>query len=118
MFAVQQGARTAEFGIVKEAAQDAQVLRVQGELDVATVPALREQLAALAAERVVVDLSQVTFVDSVSLAALLTAARKAEHFAVVVPRDSFGMLIFEASGMEQVLALFESREQALAHVRA
>ena len=118
MFAVQQGARAVEFGIERETAQEAQIVVVRGELDVATVPALREQLSALAAERVVVDLSGVTFVDSVSLAALLTAARKARHFAVVVPRDSFGMLIFEASGMEQVLPLHESRAQALEHVLA
>lgn len=117
MFAVQQGTPSTEFGIVQETVEDVQVLVVRGELDVATVPALREQLAALASERVVVDLSAVTFVDSVSLAALLTAARRADHFAVVVPRDSFGMLIFEASGMEQVLALFEARADALAHVR-
>ena len=118
MFAVQQGEQSTGFGVEREAAQGAQVLAVRGELDVSTVPALREHLSALAAERVVVDLSAVTFVDSVSLAAILTAARKADHFAVVVPRDSFGMLIFEASGMEQVLALFESRAEALAHVRA
>jgi anti-sigma B factor antagonist len=53
------------------------VLCAQGELDLATAPALRRALASAAAGEpvdLVVDLSGVTFVDASGLAALLESA--------------------------------------------
>jgi anti-sigma B factor antagonist len=124
MFAVPQGARIAEFGIDQEQIEDVLVLSIRGELDLATVPALRVQLdGALERDvkRLVVDLAEVTFVDSISVAALLTAARRIGpegRFALVVHRESYGMLVFEAGGIETVLPLFETRDHALAHARS
>jgi anti-sigma B factor antagonist len=125
MFSVQQGPRNVDFAIKKEPAEgDVLVLAVKGELDVATVPGLRDELnGALerGVTRMVVDLSDVTFVDSVSLAALLTTSRRlgdAGRFALVVQRDSYGMLIFEAGGIDAVLPLFETRLEAVAHARS
>ena len=124
MFSVKQGAQNGEFGVVQEQVEDVVVLAVRGELDMATVPGLRVQLnGALerGVKRMVVDLTDVTFVDSVSLAALLTTARKIGNdgrFALVVKRDSYGMLIFEAGGIDAVLPLFETRAEALAHARS
>lgn len=57
----------------------ATVLRLRGELDLRTVPRLREGLARAVAEDggdVVVDLAAVGFVDSTGLSALLNALRR------------------------------------------
>lgn len=123
MFSVQQGTPVAELGIEQHDEGGVVVLAVSGELDVATIGQLRDALDAVhesGAVRLVVDLTGVTFVDSVSLAALLTASRRVGddgRFALVVQRNSYGMLVFEAGGMRAVLPLFETRAEALAHAR-
>jgi anti-anti-sigma factor len=65
----------------------AHVLRVVGELDIATAPILRtavtEVLSARPA-RVVLDLSHVRFLGSAGLAALLDAVQRGERYGVVV----------------------------------
>jgi anti-anti-sigma factor len=56
------------------------VVTIRGELGIAAVPALREQLLVLlasGANRIVVDLSRVTFCDSSGLAVLVGAGRRA-----------------------------------------
>jgi anti-anti-sigma factor len=56
------------------------VVTIRGELGIVAVPALREQLLILlssGANRIVVDLSQVTFCDSSGLAVLVGASRRA-----------------------------------------
>ena len=123
MNSAQQGSRADALGIVQEQAGDVLVIGVQGELDIATVPRFRVAIdGALerGTKRLVIDFTQVTFVDSVSLAVLLTTARKIGddgRFALVVERDSYGMLIFEAGGIDSVLPLFETRDEALEHAR-
>lgn len=55
------------------------VLTLEGELDLASAPVLRARLEAAAAARgAVLDMAEVTFVDSSALRELLRAAR---HFA-------------------------------------
>jgi hypothetical protein len=59
--------------------------------------------------------------DSVALAAILHArARLAADglVAVAIPRDSYTRLVFEIAGLPQCLDLFETRDEALAHVGA
>jgi anti-sigma B factor antagonist len=55
------------------------IVAVAGEVDIATVTRLRERLFELAASgrTLVVDLDQVSFIDSAGLAALVGAARRA-----------------------------------------
>jgi anti-anti-sigma factor len=56
------------------------VVRVTGELDVATAPALRALLdiASEHARRIVVDMERVGFIDSTGISVLLVAARRAK----------------------------------------
>lgn len=88
-----------------------------GELDVNVVPELRARLAEAletGGSRVVVDLSEVTFIDSLSLSAIIGARRKLEppgRLAVVAIHD-YIRLILEATGLEQVLDVFDTREAA------
>jgi anti-sigma B factor antagonist len=56
------------------------VLRLAGEIDVATAPRLRDRLVALATgghPRIVVDLAGVSFIDSMGLGALLSGMKRA-----------------------------------------
>jgi anti-sigma B factor antagonist len=100
------------------------VLTVSGELDMATAPALRERLdAALEAgvRRIVVDLQELTFLDSIALAMLLHASRRLGdegRMAVVVAPDSYVRLIFEVAGMPHCVDVVESRAQAIARATA
>jgi anti-sigma B factor antagonist len=76
------------------------VVRVRGELDAATAPTLQASLADVvdeAAGRVVIDLAEVTFVDSCGLGALVAVRKRAiEHDVELVlrsPHDRVRMLL-------------------------
>ena len=102
----------------------AHLLSASGELDIATVPELRERLTGLivsGARGLVVDLRPVTFMDSVALAAILHArARMPEdgRMAIVLEAGSYTSLIFEIAGLPERLDLFEREDEAIAHVSA
>jgi anti-sigma B factor antagonist len=96
------------------------LLEAAGELDIATVPELRERLDAAVdagVSRVVLDLTGVSFMDSVAMAAILHARRGLADrgsLAVVIPSGSYTRLVVEIAGLPRCLDLFETREQALA----
>ena len=95
-------------------------LTAAGELDLATVPALRERLDAAidaGARHLVLDLTAVTFMDSVAMAAILHARTRLGgdgRLAVVIPTGSYTRLVVEIAGLPRCLDLFETRAQALA----
>ena len=93
-----------------------------GELDVQSVPELKEHLAEAidaGAKRIVVDLADVSFIDSISLSALVGARRKLgdDGRLAVVAVHEYVRLILQATGLEHVLDVFESRDDAVAFVR-
>lgn len=98
------------------------ILAVSGEPDVGSVSALRDALERVVAERrgpLVVDLSDVTFIDSLSIAAIVAARRRLgeERRMAVVASHPYVRLIFEAGGLDAVMPLFESLGSAADHVR-
>ena len=111
------------FGIQREAlGERGGIITITGELDMLTGPALRsamtEEIEA-GAQRLVLDLSQVSFIDSVSLAAIVTARRgmrEGGRVAVVIERDSYTMLIFEIGGLDSIVELYHSRTDAVAQL--
>jgi len=58
------------------------VITVAGEIDIATVPGLRQRLSALADDGrpLIADLDQVTFIDATGLGALISAAYSADSY--------------------------------------
>jgi anti-sigma B factor antagonist len=100
-------------------ASGALVLIAAGELDLATAPVLRNRLDAAVdacAKRVVLDLTAVSFIDSVAMAAIIHARTRlgdAGRLAVVIPSGSYTRLVLEIAGLPRCLDLFETREQAL-----
>ena len=111
------------FGVTEEPLPSGLALTVSGELDMATAPELRERLGAAldsGVTRIVVDLRDVTFVDSIGLAAVLHARsrlRAGGHLALVVAPDSYAQLVLEIAGMPRALAIFADRDAAVEHVR-
>jgi anti-sigma B factor antagonist len=98
------------------------LLAVSGELDIATAPELRDRMTGAidaGATGVVVDLRDVTFMDSVAMAAILharTQLGKDGRLAVVLGAESYTQLVFEIAGLPRCLALFDARDDAIAHI--
>jgi anti-sigma B factor antagonist len=81
------------------------VLAVTGDCDLASAPELRRQLLHVAGEgdRVAIDLSSVSFIDSVGLGLLIGAARRTVEVVVVAPVGSAARRALESSRVEQIL---------------
>lgn len=97
------------------------VFSAAGELDLHVAPELQDRIEAAiedGARLVVLDLSEVTFIDSMALGVLLGAAnqlrRSGGHLRLVVPSRELRR-IFEISLLDRVFALDSTREEACAH---
>ena len=97
----------------------ASVLAVRGEVDVATAPQLRERLEAMAEEgttMAVVDLSEVSFVDSTALGVLVTGAkrlRKGGGDLRLVVTEPHIAKVFTITGLDEVFTIFPTASAAL-----
>jgi anti-sigma B factor antagonist len=94
------------------------VCRPVGELDAFTVSQFRETLAELAsADRLLIDMSSVPFVDSAGLGALIGGIRRArEHggeVAVACSRPTLVRLL-KTTGFDRIVTVAEDRESAVA----
>ncbi|MEO6987119.1 MAG: STAS domain-containing protein [Aquihabitans sp.] len=92
--------------------------RPMGELDAYTVTSFREALGELATHpRVVIDLSQVPFMDSAGLGALIGGIRRArEHggeVAVACSRPTLTRLL-HTTGFDRIVPVTETLEDAVA----
>ncbi|MFB7746246.1 STAS domain-containing protein [Streptomyces sp. NPDC056132] len=102
------------------AVEDCLVARVRGDLDYLTLPELRPQfdeLLELRESSIVLDLSQVTFCDSVDLDLLLHLRRRADETGTVlmladVPRPLLGL--FAMTGVDRLLQTYDSVTSAIA----
>jgi anti-sigma B factor antagonist len=111
------------FALVKsELDEQTTVVSVEGELDLSTAPRLKavliESLDA-GSERIVVDLSRVTFIDSTALAVLVGVNKRlpaTARLAIVWTLEKV-LQIFEFSGTDGLFAIFPTLEQALDDVR-
>jgi anti-sigma B factor antagonist len=98
----------------------AAIVTIVGEIDMANAPEVKGAIDASrdGAERVVVDLSAVTFLDSSALNALVHSQRDlAEHeisFRVVSPADQSVRKVFEITHLTEPLSVVGSLDDALA----
>jgi anti-anti-sigma factor len=99
-------------------------VRLQGELTMETAPALTEALGALARERetpsMVIDLRDVSFLDSTCLSALLEArrvqTRQGGTLALLVAADGPISDLFRISGTRELLGVREDVDGPLESV--
>lgn len=75
---------------VEQQREDNVVLAVvRGELDISTAPRLEEDLGDVASSRLVLDLSDLEFVDSTGLRTIVVVGKRASGgFAIVCPEEN------------------------------
>jgi anti-sigma B factor antagonist len=114
---------TAASGMVRRA--DIALLVAGGEIDFSAGPVLRERLLATiqhGRHHLVIDLTEVTFIDSTAIGALVGAATSVQADGVgsvrvvCAPGNDRVMRIFDIGGVSNLIELHASRAQALAAV--
>ena len=96
------------------------VLPLKGEIDLHVSPVVTASLTAMIEkkpERMVIDLSDVTYIDSAGLAALIQAMQKVEGYGgkfLLAGLQETVRSIFEISRLDQVFQIFPDTETALA----
>jgi len=96
------------------------VLPLTGEIDLHVSPVVTASLTAMIEkkpERMVIDLSDVTYLDSAGLAALIQAMQKVEAYGgkfLLAGLQETVRSIFEISRLDQVFRIFPDTDTALA----
>ena len=96
------------------------VLPLKGEIDLHVSPVVTASLTAMIEqkpERMVIDLSEVTYIDSAGLAALIQAMQKVEAYGgkfLLAGLQDTVRSIFEISRLDQVFQIFPDTDAALA----
>jgi anti-sigma B factor antagonist len=103
------------FEIVEETAGAETVIAVRGEIDIVTAPQLHDVLlSAFGADSPggVVDLSEVTFLDSTGLSVLVTAQKRCQDnggaLELVIASQNV-LRVFEITGLAQHFRIVERR---------
>ena len=96
------------------------VLPLEGDIDLHVSPAVTESLNALIKkkpERIVIDLSRATYIDSAGVAALMLAKQDVEayggKFFLSGVQETI-RLILETSGLDRIFWIFADVDSALA----
>jgi len=98
------------------------LLELTGEVDLYTAPRFKQDLVALVDEGVtalVVDLSDVTFIDSTALGVLISGVKRlheTEGRLLIVAASRPVVRILSITGLDRVLDIYDTRDAALASV--
>ena len=99
------------------------IVRIRGECDIATTPGLRESLLgtlATQSARIVLDLSELDFLDCAGATVLMATARRATllggALALAAPTAQVARLL-RLTGLDQHLAIFPTTGGALFSIR-
>ncbi len=98
---------------------DALVFRLRGSLDIATSPTVRAALSEAADEGkhdIIVDLTELQFIDSTGLGALIGGHRRAvEHGGrlSLIAREGAILRLLNITGLIRVFAVYPDRQAAL-----
>jgi anti-sigma B factor antagonist len=102
---------------VRKAGEGTAVVAVAGEIDVYTSPSLQERLVEVLKDEtssIVLDLSQVTFLDSTGLGVLITAlkrCRSAGGDLVLVTAQANVLKVLEITGLNDVFQVRDSLDE-------
>ena len=108
----------------EEVDAETHVIQLGGEVDLYTAPEFKERMVRVIEDgkkRVVVDLSEATFIDSTTLGVLVGGIKRLRPSGgslALVCTDQNIRKIFEITGLDRVFPIHESRESALADVAA
>jgi anti-sigma B factor antagonist len=108
---------------VEDAGPDVAVVVIGGEVDFEVSPQLRAHIMRAiksGKRRLILDLSEVTFIDSTAIGVLAGAVERLDESGggslSVVSSHEKVIQIFEITGLESVISVHASREDALAAV--
>lgn len=104
--------------LIERAGTSASVISLQGELDLGTIPRVEKQLfeEVRVNAGVIVDLTDVSFIDSSGIGLLIRALRSTEDAGTVhtvIAEGSQVDRVFSLAGIDRVLPIFTAREPAL-----
>jgi anti-sigma B factor antagonist len=106
----------------EEVDSETHVIQLGGEVDLYTAPEFKERLVELIENgktKIVVDLSEATFIDSTTLGVLVGGVKRlrpAGGSLALVCSDQNITKIFEITGLDRVFPIHETRDQALSSV--
>jgi len=95
------------------------LVALTGEVDLYTAPELKQELLRLVeegAQRIIVDLTDTTFIDSTMLSVLLSTLKRLRPSGGqlgIVCSDRNIRKIFEITLLDRVFPIFESRDEAI-----
>jgi len=95
------------------------LVALTGEVDLYTAPELKQELLRLVeegAQRIIVDLTATTFIDSTMLSVLLSTLKRLRPSGGqlgIVCSDRNIRKIFEITLLDRVFPIFESRDEAI-----
>lgn len=102
------------FELLTIGAEDVAVVKIVGELDLATAPRLREALVDLSKEgarQITIDLAEMEFIDSTGLSVLVAAWKRMREnggdLALQSP-NAAAMKVFEITGATRVFTIIDT----------
>jgi anti-sigma B factor antagonist len=110
-----------EFAITEQGPEGGHhVIAARGEIDLFTAPELKQVLTDViegGEHRVVIDLTDVSFLDSTALGVLIGAVKRLRSRGgalAIVNTDTSIAKTFEITGLDQIFTILPSRAEALA----
>jgi anti-sigma B factor antagonist len=110
-----------QFAITEQGSQAGHhVIAARGEIDLFTAPDLKQVITDAidgGSHRMVIDLSEVSFLDSTALGVLIGAVKKLrsrDGALAIVNTEASIAKTFQITGLDQIFTILPSREKALA----
>jgi len=102
-----------DFAVAVDRLDDCVVVRVEGELDMASASELGEAISRVtSAPHVVIDLSSCTFLDSAGMRVITETTRQAPRVSVVAT-DPGVLRLLEITAVDTLVSVHASVEEAL-----
>lgn len=101
-----------DFGVEVDRIDDSVLVRVEGELDMASAPRFDESLLSVAeGSSLVIDLSACTFLDTSGMRAIVDAASRASEASIVATHPAV-LRMLEISALDTRLSVHSSLDDA------
>jgi anti-anti-sigma factor len=102
-----------DFAVAVERLDDGAVVRVSGDLDMASADAFEDAMSPVASTpHIVIDLSSCTFLDSAGMRAIAASVRQAPRVSVVAT-DPGVLRVLEITAVDTMVSVHASLEDAL-----
>jgi anti-sigma B factor antagonist len=109
-----------DFAVTPQSSDGLLVLAVAGEIDLFTAPELKTAITKGiedGTDKLVIDLTDTTFLDSTALGVLIGAVKRlnaSDGALAIVNCDSNISKTFEITGLDQILKIYGTRDEAVA----